>query len=348
MSTLIAGNLHDIRERVVTLIPTYIPALILGPPGVGKSAVINSIAKEFNLKVIDVRLSQCDPTDLLGFPVVDKEKNIADYAPMATFPLEGDKIPEGYDGWLIFLDELNGADRGTMKASYKLLHDRMVGNKKLHKCAAIIGAGNHDTDGALTEELATPLKSRVVHMHVLSDHKVWSEWASNAGIDYRIRSFIRANPSELNNFNPNELEGDVTFSCERTWEFAHKILQSNDRRGEGDKHLLPLLAGAIGEGAARKFLAFTASYSDLPDIDEIRLNPTTARLPEKVSGRWAISGVLAEFADEEDIESYMTYLERLPKEFQVVTLRDMYKKNADVLDIPRVEKWVAENNTVLF
>lgn len=33
----------------------------------------------------------------------------ADYAPFAHFPIEGDPLPEGYSGWLLFLDELTSA-----------------------------------------------------------------------------------------------------------------------------------------------------------------------------------------------------------------------------------------------
>jgi MoxR-like ATPase len=38
--------------------------MLVGSPGAGKSALIHSVAKHYNLKLIDVRLSQCDPTDL--------------------------------------------------------------------------------------------------------------------------------------------------------------------------------------------------------------------------------------------------------------------------------------------
>jgi len=347
MSTLIQGNLEEVRERLITVISTFIPGLVIGSPGLGKSAIVKSIAEEFNLKVIDVRLSQCDPTDLLGFPIVDKVSKIAEYAPMSTFPLEDTPVPEGYDGWLVFLDEFNSADRGTSKAAYKLLHDRMVGQKKLHPKVAMVGAGNHDTDGALTEELATPLKSRVIHMHVLSDHKVWSKWALEADIDHRIRSFIRSRPSELNTFNPDKLEQDVTFACERTWEFAHKILQAAERTNS-EQHLLPLLAGTVGEASARQFISFTANYNDIASYDDIVRDPHNAKLPTSASGRYAACGILSEFCEEESIKAAMIYLERLPKEFQVIALRDIYAKNSTVLDLAPVQAWIANNNTVLF
>lgn len=75
---------------------------IQGSPGLGKSAIVKQIAKFAKLKVIDLRLAQCDITDLNGFPKLDGDK--ARYLPMETFPIESDPIPKGYNGWLLFLN----------------------------------------------------------------------------------------------------------------------------------------------------------------------------------------------------------------------------------------------------
>ena len=110
-----------------------------------RRAIVKSIAEEYNLKMIDLRLAQCDPTDLLGFPHIDGDK--ARYVPMDTFPLEGDPLPINpvtgiaYSGWLLFLDEFNSADKGVQKAAYKLVLDRMTGLYHLHKNVAISAAG---------------------------------------------------------------------------------------------------------------------------------------------------------------------------------------------------------------
>lgn len=89
--------------------------MLVGSPGIGKSGIVHQIAKDYRLKVIDLRLSQCDPTDLLGMPNVDTER--ARYVPMETFPIEGDPLPEGYEGWLLFLDEFNSAVQAVQAAA---------------------------------------------------------------------------------------------------------------------------------------------------------------------------------------------------------------------------------------
>lgn len=37
---------------------------LAGSPAIGKSAIARFVAEQFNLVLIDMRLSQCDPTDL--------------------------------------------------------------------------------------------------------------------------------------------------------------------------------------------------------------------------------------------------------------------------------------------
>ena len=78
-----------------------------GSPAIGKSAIVHQFASKFNLKLIDMRLGQCDPTDLLGFPRITGDRS--GYVPLEDFPLEGDKTPDGYAGWMLFLDELTSA-----------------------------------------------------------------------------------------------------------------------------------------------------------------------------------------------------------------------------------------------
>lgn len=104
-------------SQAISMITKYLRVglvpMLRGSPGMGKSSIVHQIAKEYNLLVIDLRLSQCDPTDLMGFPQIKGNK--AGYVPMETFPIEGDALPvnpetgEQYAGWLLFLDEFNGA-----------------------------------------------------------------------------------------------------------------------------------------------------------------------------------------------------------------------------------------------
>ena len=102
-------------NMITTAIKARVVPMLKGSPGCGKSQIIYQIADSYGLQVIDIRLSQCDPTDLAGFPTIEGGK--ADYMPMKHFPIEGDPLPPGKNGWLLFLDEATSAPPAIQAAA---------------------------------------------------------------------------------------------------------------------------------------------------------------------------------------------------------------------------------------
>ena len=331
-------------SQAVTMITKFIQArlvpMLVGSPGCGKSQIVHQIAETYNLKVIDLRLSQCDPCDLMGFPSIGKK---ATYVPMDTFPIEGDVIPEGYTGWMLFLDEFNGAAIAVQKAAYKLVLDRMVGSHPLHKNVAIVCAGNLETDNAAVEPMSTALQSRLVHMELVVDAREWTDWATSNGIDHRITSYVNFKPGNLYSFKPDHT--DNTYACPRTWEFANNILKVTD---ESDPDFLPMLAGALSEGIAREFIGFCKIYKDLPTIEKIIAAPESIKVPDEPSILFALTGSISHNANKDNFDQLMKYVARLPIEFQVVCLRETVRRNKTMTAHPAVQKWIIGSAAQLF
>jgi len=315
--------------------------MVVGSPGIGKSSIACQVAKEFGLKLIDIRLAQCDPTDLCGFPQISGNK--AGYVPMDTFPLEGDTIPKGYNGWLILFDELTSAAPAIQAASYKILLDRMVGNHKLHPNVALMAAGNLETDNAIVQPMSTALQSRLVHMELVVDSKEWVDWASSNDIDHRITSYINFKPGSLYTFRPDHT--DNTYASPRTWEFADRVLKVVEL---DSPNLLPMLAGTISEGVSREFLSFCRNFANLPKISEIISNPDAILVPREPSILFALTGAIGHNATKDNMEQLMQFVGRLPLEFQVVCLRETVRRNKEMMGVPAVQKWIARNATELF
>jgi hypothetical protein len=340
-------NINQAKDIITECIKAQLVPMLAGSPAVGKSSIGQQIAKEYNLKVIDLRLGQCDPTDLLGFPAIDHSRDRARYVPMETFPIEGEDLPNEnghqYDGWLLFLDEFNSADRGVQKAAYKLVLDRMVGQHNLHKQVAIMCAGNLETDGAIVEEMSTALQSRMVHLELKEDAKIWMDWATSNGIDHRITSYINFKPGNLYSFKPDHQ--DKTYASPRTWEFASRLLSN---MGSDHPLLKQTLAGTLSEGVAREFIAFTKIYKDLPSINDIQANPEKIKISDEPSILYALSGSISHNATETNIDKLMIFVKRLPIEFQVVCLREIVRRKRDLLASSAVREWITQNATELF
>ena len=338
------SSISQIKDMLVKAIRAKLVAIILGPPGLGKSAAARQVAEAFNLYFIDVRLAQCDPTDLLGFPSTNADGTKACYLPMDTFPIEGDEVPEGYDGWFVFLDEFNSAPKAVQAAAYKLTLDGMVGNHKLHPRVAMAAAGNLETDNAIVEEMSTALQSRLVHMEMVVNNEEWLDWAVKNEIDHRIVSFIRFKPRVLYTFQPDHT--DRTYACPRTWEFTNRLIHLDDDKV--DMSMLPLLAGTISEGVAREFITFCKIYDSLPKIEDIVRAPQSITVPQEPSVLFALTGAISSVMTTKTAENLMTFIDRLPSEFQVVTLRDAAQRNEELMKLPAFQGWIAKAAVELF
>ena len=334
---MIYVNSKQATEYITINIRAGLVTMLHGDPGVGKSAIIHQIAKIFKLKVIDLRLSQVDPTELNGFGCI--QEGVAKYIPMETFPLEGTPIPKGYNGFLLFLDEINAAPKSVEAASYKLTLDRMVGSHKLHPKTAIVCAGNLTTSGAIVNRQGTAMQSRLIHLIMTADAIGWVEWASKNDLDFRVISYVSNLPDKLHEFDPKH--NDKTFACPRTWEFVSKILRVAGNKPLRD--LLPNIAGTVGEGMARQFVAYSETLAAIATIEEIKKDPYNARLSDKPSLRHAASHLVAAHLDVKNIDKLMIYIQRLPMEFQTITIQNAMHRNPSMADHDLIIEWVNRN-----
>jgi hypothetical protein len=274
-----------------------------------------------------------DSVDLNGFPTIHEGKTV--FTPPIIFPIEGDPIPKGKDGILLFLDELSSASLATQSASYKLILDRMVGQYKLHDRVAIVAAGNKSTDKAIVNRMSTAMQSRMIHFNLVVNNKDWLEWANSIGMDTRITSFIEFRPELLHNFNPNHT--DNTYSSPRTWQFVNNIIKDKPNLSLTDTIIL---AGTVGEGAAREFKGYTEIYESLPTIKSITANPTGIPIKETPDILYAFTGLISANMNEKNIEALTKFIERLPLDFQIVTWINSIKRNKELYALPAVKQWI--------
>jgi len=307
------------------------------------SDIIRQVAKKFNLSVIDLRLSQCDITDLNGFPSLNQDKTKSTFVPMDTFPMEGDEVPKGYEGWLLFLDEMNSASMSVQAAAFKLVLDRAVGLKKLHQKVAIICAGNRDIDKAIVNRLSTPMQSRLSHFELSVDHKGWLLWAAENKIDHRIMSFVSWKPEMLYNFKPDHNKD--TYASPRTWEFCSRLIKDNNSLNTSD---IPLIASVIDEAAAREFISYVRVFASLITIPQIIADPHGIDVPVEPSTQYALCGKIGAEMAESTVVPLMTFLKRMGAEFQIMSLQRVLKRSPTLIAHPAIKTWIETYSQELF
>lgn len=304
-------------------------------PGMGKSAMIQSIADEFGMLVIDHRMAGSAPEDLNGLPHFNKEGNAEFAAFEGLFPLEDTPLPEGYNGWLLLLDEFPSAKKEVLAASYKLILDKKVGQKKLHPNVMIVLAGNKATDRAIVNPIGTALQSRVVHFEMeLNFDEFVEDVMIPFGWDERLVAFLHANMGYLHDFDP--AHKNKTFCCPRTWDFVNGDLKNQGPGALPDSDAL-YYSGHVTSGKAVEFVQFTQVYNQLVTIERVVKDPENAPVPMDNNLCWATVIYLANMTTEDNFPEVLKYIER----FKTFTHRVLYFRAAgkDKPDLQGTVEW---------
>lgn len=313
---------RQLYEYIEDCLKAGLVPYVRSSPGMGKSSLMRLLCKAWGLWLIDHRLSTSTPEDMSGLPKFTDTPHgpVASFVPFDMFPVEGTPIPKGHDGWMVFLDEFNSGSKSVQAAAYKLVLDKMVGQRKLHERVVITAAGNLDTDRAIVNTLSTAMQSRVVHLELMLSFEEWLEdVALIEGYDNRIISYLSYDNSKLMDFRPDH--NDKTFCCPRTWEFMNRIITSpghvvSDRKA-------PLYSGTITSGVAADFVSFTKIWSELPSFKAVLADPEGMSVPKDRQICWATIGHLMEKVTGETLEDVGKYVARMSTDFQILFYRGL-------------------------
>jgi len=269
----------ELKDYLALMLPTsdYVPTIALGPPGIGKTRVIQQLAKELNYKLVESILSIKEPTDVSGIPNVSKCGQYFEYVPERLYYEASTEV----DGppTIMFFDDLPVAHPQTQAAFFKVVDERRVGSVILRDNVKIVAAGNRQGDAAAAHDIPTALANRFSFQKIKVCAKAWLEWATGSGnIHPTVVGYImKQREPDLHSFDPASSE--KAFASPRTWEFVSKHLRTHDAFGrtldERD------IAGLIGPGIASKFKAFLEYGRQAVPIEDIIKDPEGARVPAK-------------------------------------------------------------------
>ena len=338
-------NTRQAREFIIDCIEADVMPFLQSSPGMGKSSIIRSIANEANLRTIDHRLSTSAPEDLSGLPEFytdDDGNRRSRFVPFDTFPIEGTRVPEGRNGWMLFFDEFNSATKSVQAAAYKIVLDKMVNQTPLHDRVFMVAAGNLATDRAIVNSLSTAMQSRVVHLEM---ELIFEHWFEDVALaedwDHRIRAFLSFMPKKLMDFRPDH--NNKTFNCPRTWGFLNKLIKgkkfsvTQDSKGNDVYEIdgkTPLYTGVITPGTAVEFVQFTKIFTQLPSLKAILADPENLPIPHDTNLRFAIVTFLTDHVTLENFEEISKYLKRFTTEFRVLFFRSLMVQKPTLREHP--------------
>lgn len=237
------------------------PIFLWGPPGIGKSDIVHQIGEQINAKVIDVRLSLWEPTDIKGIPYFDSNLSKMVWAPPLELP--DAEMAAQHDNIVLFLDEMNSAAPAVQAAAYQLILNRKVGTYTLPDNVYIVAAGNREADKGVTYRMPAPLANRFVHLEMTVNFDDWFEWAVDNGIHQDVVGYLTFSKKDLYDFDPKS--PSRSFATPRSWSFVSELLED----GIDESTTTDLVSGAVGEGLAVKFMAHRKIASQMPNPADI-------------------------------------------------------------------------------
>jgi AAA domain (dynein-related subfamily) len=333
------SHVADILEREfqATVSGQHTPVMLWGPPGVGKSQIIAQIAARHSVSLIDLRLSQMEPTDLRGIPF-RTERHVEWSVPMML----PDAARHGKRG-ILFLDEITSAAPTVTAAAYQLILDRRLGEYEVPRGWAIFAAGNRHGDRGVSYAMPAPLANRFTHYEVEAHLDDWVAWAHEARIDPRLVAFLRFRPDLL--FDHDATRNPAAFPSPRSWEFAHRAIAKFE---DASALLLDALQACVGPAAGIELKAYMDHMNRLPDIEDI-VAGRVVEAPEGVDLQYGVAAALVRRArqarntpDERQVLGHILHYARLfpQREMGVMLVADLERSvGAPLYALPEFGEW---------
>lgn len=270
--------------------------MLHGRPGVGKTEIVQTLARRRDAQLFDLRLTTIEPQDLRGLPYYDHEAQ-------RTVWYRPEDLPDAPDRpAVLFLDELTAAAPSLQPTVYGLLQERRVGRHRLPDSVFVVAAGNGVEDGAVAYDMGSALSDRLVHMTVRAQAQDWLQgYAVQSGLHPAVTAFIRTRPDLLETSEEALRRGHMIACTPRSWARVSDILKSVPDRVLRNT----MIAGTVGEAPAAEFALIAdevAATVDVQDMLETARRSRQALYPETLHGLTALVYALVARANTETLE----------------------------------------------
>lgn len=260
-------------DEKIMMLSSTIPVMLLGAPGIGKTAVVTAFAKEMNADLIDIRLSAETPSSFEGKDYISpREEQLKKARAWWLQRIDANKANDKVT--VLFFDEYTNAPDALQQLVYAPFNERKLHGVSFDYVLSdgrpglyVFGAGNRVEDETGAREMVYASKTRVFTVDVEVDAREWLVWAEENGVDEKIRAFIQANPDALIE------KASTGTACPREWVNLSKALKQGIPYDEAAH-------GTIRGAHEAKFCAFYKDSALCPSLEEIAEG--RARKPSKV------------------------------------------------------------------
>ena len=206
------------------------PILLMGPPGIGKTQVMEQIAKEMQIGLVSYTITHHTRQSAVGLPFIREKEyggrtySVTEYTMSEIIASVYDKIEQtGNREGILFLDEINCVSETLAPAMLQFLQGKTFGTYKLPEGWIIVAAGNPPEYNKSVREFDVVTLDRLKKIDVEADFPVWKEYAYRQGIHQAVISYLDVRRENFCRIE-NTVDGK-RFATARGWEDLSRMIQ---------------------------------------------------------------------------------------------------------------------------
>ena len=220
------------------LIPTVRqrPVLLMGPPGVGKTQIMEQIAAETGVGLVSYTITHHTRQSAVGLPFIEhriyggQEVTVTEYTMSEILAsvyalMEKTGIKEG----ILFLDEINCVSETLAPMMLQFLQCKTFGNQSLPEGWLIVAAGNPPEYNRSVREFDVVTLDRVKRIDVEASFGVWKEYARQKGVHGAVVSYLDIKKEHF--YRVETTVDGMQFATARGWEDLSELICAYEKLG---------------------------------------------------------------------------------------------------------------------
>ncbi|MCD7825949.1 MAG: AAA family ATPase [Clostridiaceae bacterium] len=209
------------------------PVLLMGPPGIGKTQIMEQIARECEIALVAYTITHHTRQSAVGLPMIREEEFgekacfVTEYTMSEIIASIYTRMREtGLTEGILFIDEINCVSETLAPTMLQFLQCKTFGNQAVPEGWIIVAAGNPPEYNKSVREFDMVTLDRVRRIDVDADYAAWKEYARAEGIYPALLSYLEIRPE---NFYRVETDVDgLRFVTARGWEDLGALLDTYD------------------------------------------------------------------------------------------------------------------------
>ncbi|MCI8477740.1 MAG: AAA domain-containing protein [Oscillospiraceae bacterium] len=180
------------------------PVFLMGPPGIGKTAIMEQIAAELGVGLVSYSMTHHTRQSALGLPFITRktyggrEYDVSEYTMSEIIASVYDLMEEsGIREGILFLDEINCVSETLAPSMLQFLQYKIFGRHRVPDGWIVVTAGNPPEYNNSVREFDIVTWDRLKRMDVEPDYDVWKEYAYRKGIHPSITTYLDVKKSDF-------------------------------------------------------------------------------------------------------------------------------------------------------